>query len=170
MLRRICDAIDGFSVFLGHASGMFYFACIAISAFEVVLRYGFNSPTIWSAELTMVLCSSAWILSVGYITERRRHISITMLEMLVSRAVWHWLRLAQILIALGAVSVLAWAAWRPAAKALQRAEYSGTALNSLEPSVFKVLLVIGCLLYILQLLSNLVRWVQATERDGYDGH
>ena len=170
MFRRFCDTVDGVSVFLGYASGAFYAACIAISAAEVVLRYGFGAPTVWSAELTMVLCSSAWILAVGYVTEHRRHISITMLELLVSPKVWHWLRLFQIVVAIAAVSVLAWAAWGPAMKVLRRAEYSGSALNSLEPSYFKVMLVIGCLLYILQLLSNLVRWVQGTERDTRHGH
>ena len=170
MLRRFSDTVDSLSVFLGYASGAFYFACIAISAVEVVLRYAFNSPTVWSTELAMVLCSSAWIVSVGYVTEHRRHISITMLELLVPPKVWHWLRLFQILVAIAAVSVLAWAAWGPAMKVLKRAEYSGSALNSLEPSYFKVLLVIGCALYILQLLSNLVRWAQGTERDVHDGH
>ncbi len=170
MFHQYARFMDRISVFLGHACGAFYFACIAISGAEVILRYVFNAPTVWSTELTMILCASAWILSVGFVTERRRHISITMLEMIVSPRVWRYLRLFQILFAIGAVSVLAWAAWTPAMKVLKRIEYSGTALNSIEPSYFKFMLLVGCVLYILQLVANLVRWVDRSERETSNGH
>ena len=42
--------------------------------------------------------------------------------------------------------------------------------NATVATIVVVSLVIGCLLYILQLLSNLVRWVQGTERDTGHGH
>lgn len=74
------------------------------------------------------------------------------------------------LIAVGAVFVLMLALWDPAIRALKRTEYSGTALNSIQPTYLKVLLVAGCALYLFQLFANIVRWVQHTEKESAGGH
>ena len=164
------DAMDSFSVFVGQACSVLFFACIAVSAAEVVPRYGFNAPTLWSTELAMTLCASAWVLSVGYVTQRHRHISITMLELIVGERVWRKFRLIQMMIATGALFVLTMALYDPAAKVFVRTEYSGTAMNSPQPTYLKILLFLGCIFYILQLLANIVRWFQHTEGDVTGGH
>src|SRR3546814_11446003 len=111
------------------------------------MRYGFDRPTSWSTELSMTLCATAWVLAAGYVTERNRHISITMLELIVGPRIWRFFRLLQLLAAFLAVSILACAVWGPAMKVLSRPEFSGTAMNSLQPSYPKVLLLVGCVLY-----------------------
>lgn len=170
ILARYADAMDAISVFVGQGCSVLFFACIAVSAFEVVMRYGFDAPTSWSTELAMTLCAAAWVASVGYVTQRHRHISITMLELAVGERMWRRFRLVQMLVALVAVATLMAALWGPAAKALARMETSGTALNSIQPVIFKVLIVAGCGLYIAQLLANLVRFAQGTERGVDGGH
>lgn len=162
--------IDRFSVFIGQACSVLLFTCIAVSAWEVVMRYGFDRPTVWTIELAMALCASAWVLSVGYVTQRNRHISITMLELLVGPRVWRLFRLFQMLISIGAIFVLLLALWDPAVKALSRVEHSGTAMNSIQPTILKVLLAIGCVLYLLQLLANVIHWAQGTESEVDGGH
>lgn len=167
---RYADVMDRISVFIGHSCSVLFFACIAVSALEVVMRYGFDRPTVWSTEVAMTLCASAWVLAVGYVTERHRHISITMVEMLVGPRIWHYFRLFQMLIAAAAVAVLTMALWGPAMKVLKRTEYSGTAMNSIQPTYLKVIIVIACILYVLQLLANIIRWFQGTEGDVSNGH
>ncbi len=170
LFTRYADAMDRISVFIGQACSVLLFACIVASAAEVVMRYGFDMPTVWSTELAMTLCATAWVLSVGFVTQRNRHISITMLELVVGPKVWRIFRLIQMLIAFGAVLVLTMALWKPAIKVLGRTEYSGTAFNSIQPTIFKVLIVIGCILYLAQLVANIIRWVQRTEGDLSGGH
>ncbi|MGP3698466.1 TRAP transporter small permease subunit [Rhodobacter sp. NSM] len=170
LLARYADAMDRASVFIGQGCSVLFFACIAVSALEVVLRYGFDSPTTWSVEVAMMLCATAWVLSVGFVTERHRHISITMLELVVGPRVWRIFRLLQMIISFGAVFVLTMALWGPAMKVLRRTEYSGTAMNSIQPTLLKLLIVVGCVLYLMQLLANLIRWVQHTEKDVSGGH
>lgn len=170
LLAGYAATMDRISVFIGRGCSVLFFACIAVSALEVVMRYGFDRPTVWSTELAMALCASAWVLSVGYVAERHRHISITMIEMLISPRLWRLFRLVQMLIAAGAIFVLTLALWGPAMKVLRRTEYSGTAMNSIQPSYLKVLLVIGCILYMLQLLANIIRWAQNTEGEITGGH
>ncbi len=170
LLASYADWMDRISVFIGQGCSILFFTCIAISALEVVLRYGFDMPTVWSTELAMTLCAVAWVISVGFVTERNRHISITMLEIVVGERVWRIFRLFQMLIAFGAIFVLTMALWGPAGKVLARTEYAGTALNSIQPTIFKVLIVIGCLLYLAQLAANIIRWIQRTEGDMSSGH
>lgn len=170
LLARYADLMDRLSVFVGHGCSVFFFACIAVSALEVVMRYVFDAPTDWSTEVAMTLCASAWVLSVGFVTQRNRHIAITMVEMLVSPRVWRLFRLVQMLVAVGAVGVLGVALWDPAQRALARVEHSGSAMNSVQPTYLKALLVVGCLFYILQLLANIIRWVQRTETEVGGGH
>lgn len=170
LLARYADFMDRLSVFIGHGCSVLFFACIAVSALEVVMRYGFDRPTVWSTELAMTLCASAWVLAVGYVTQRHRHISITMIETLVGEKVWRVLRLVQMLIAFGAIFVLTLALWDPMLKVLRRTEHSGTALNSLQPTYLKILLVVGCGLYLLQLAANIIRWVQHSEGEIAGGH
>lgn len=170
LFSRYADGMDRVSVFVGHACSVLFFACIIASALEVVMRYGFDRPTSWSTELSMTMCATAWVLAVGYVTERNRHISITMLELVVGPRVWRVFRLIQLLVAFGAVAVLARAVWGPAMKVIARPEYSGTAMNSIQPSYLKVMLLIGCILYLLQLAANIIRWVQNTEKGATGGH
>lgn len=170
LLATFADMMDRVSVFIGQACSILFFTCIAVSAAEVVLRYGFDMPTVWSTELTMTLCATAWVLTVGFVTERNRHISITMLELMVGPRVWRFFRLFQLLIAFGAVFVLTMALWKPAMKVLSRTEHTGTAFNSIQPTIFKVLIVIGCILYMAQLASNIIRWTQRTEKEVLGGH
>lgn len=170
LLAGYAEIMDRFSVFIGHACSTLFFACIVISALEVVLLYGFDSPTVWSTELAMTLCATVWVLSVGYVTQRNRHISITMMELLVSPRVWRYFRLVQLLVAFGAILVLTMALWGPAAKVLGRTEHSGTAFNSPQPTYLKVLIVVGCGLCLAQLVANIIRWVQNSEGDLSGGH
>ena len=74
------------------------------------------------------------------------------------------------LVAMGAVGVLAVALWDPAVKAVRQMEHSGSALNSIQPTYLKVLIVVGCVFYVLQLLANVIRWTQNTEKDVAHGH
>lgn len=170
LLASYAELMDRISVFIGHGCSVLFFACIVVSALEVVMRYGFDRPTVWSTELAMTLCASAWVLAVGYVTVRHRHISITMIETLVSDRTWRVMRLIQMLIAAGAVFVLTLALWHPMLKVLNRTEHSGTALNSLQPTYLKILLVVGCVLYLLQLAANIIRWFQHTEGEIAGGH
>ncbi len=168
--ERYASVMDGVSVFVGQACSVLFFACIVISAGEVVMRYGFHRPTIWSTELVMTLCATAWVLSVGYVTERNRHISITMLEIVVGPRAWHLFRLFQLLIAIVAFGVLVLALWKPAMHSLVSPQRTGSALNSIQPTYFKVLMVVGVSFYILQLLANLIRWVLKTEKIDGNGN
>jgi TRAP-type C4-dicarboxylate transport system permease small subunit len=156
-LRRFCHAIDHVSEFLGLAAAQLYLLCALITTYEVVMRYVFHAPTQWAFEVVMVLCASAWILSVGYVTRHRRHIGITVLYVLAPPRVRWVLDLLINLVAIVAVAILMYAAWEPAMRAIRSIQRTGSAFNSPEPTILKTMLVIGAALYLLQLIANLVK-------------
>lgn len=165
---RLARRMDSISVFIGYACIIPYFLCIALSIYEVVMRYVFRTPTQWTFEVLMVLCASSWALSSGYVTQRNRHIAITMMETLVSDATWRVLRLLALCVSAFAVAVLIWATWHPAMRALAMMERSGSAFNAPTPTYLKLVLVAGAVLYLLQLFANIVHWFANTPEQGQD--
>jgi len=145
------------SEFLGLAAAQLYLLCALITTYEVVMRYVFHAPTQWAFEVVMVLCATAWLLSVGYVTRHRRHIGITVLYVLAPPRVRWVLDLLINLVALAAVAILMYAAWEPAMRAIGSIQRTGSAFNSPEPTILKTMLVIGAALYLLQLIANLVK-------------
>ena len=156
-MRGILRAIDHLSQFLGLAAAQLYLLCALITTYEVVMRYVFHAPTQWAFEMVMVLCASAWLLSVGYVTRHRRHIGITVLYLMAPPRVRFALDLFINLAALAAVLTLAYAAFEPAVRAISSIQRTGSAFNSPEPTILKTLLVFGAGLYALQLIANLVK-------------
>ena len=62
---------------------------------------------------------------------------------------------------LAAVAILAYASWEPMVRVFERIERSGSAFNSPQPTILKTVLVLGALLYALQLVVNLIKLVAA---------
>lgn len=150
--------IDSFSILLGQACMVFYYACIIISVIEVFRRYVLNMPSEWAFETVMALCASAWILSAGYVTQQRRHIAITVLEMVVQKKTWRGLILVQLILAVLAVIGLAVSMYEPALDSIAIMETSGSAFDTAAPPYLKTLLLVGSILYVMQLLANIVQW------------
>ena len=144
------------SRFLGHAIGQLYLACAAITVFEVVMRYAFTAPTQWSYEVVMTLCALAWVLSAGYITLYRRHIAITVVTDLASAPVRRRLDLTATIVSLAAIYVLLEASMEPALQAVDLVQRSGSGFNSPMPMLLKLGLAVGTLLYVVQLVANLL--------------
>ena len=135
--------IDRLNRWLGEWLAGLYLVAVVITAYEVVMRYLFNSPTTWAFELTVLVCAVGYLFGGGYVTEQKAHIAISVLRDLTPARVAWWLDLVAYLVGIVAMAGFAWAAWRPALRALSVGERSGSALNSLSPTVIKSLLVVA---------------------------
>jgi TRAP-type mannitol/chloroaromatic compound transport system permease small subunit len=164
-MRSVLNGMDRVSQFLGLAVAHFYLVCALVTAYEVIMRYLFNAPTLWAFEVVMVTCASAWVLSGAYVTMRRGHIAITVLYQYTRGWARWYLDLFIQLVTLASMSVLLYALWEPMSSALRGGvERSGTSFNSPEPAVLKTMLFAGALLYALQTLANLMRHLQRSGR------
>ena len=149
--------IDWLNRLLGERLCYLYLAATVITAYEVVLRYLFDAPTVWAFELTILLCAICYLLSGGFVTAQRKHIAITSAYYLMPARIRWWLDLLALLTGILATGLLVWAAWRPAILAVTIVERTGSAWNSPSPAIIKPLIAIGALLIVLQLLVQLYR-------------
>ena len=149
--------IDHFSKFSGLAVSQLYLIAALCTIYEVVSRYVFHAPTQWAFEVVMVLCASAWMLSAGYITLHQRHISINVLYLMAGDKGKWYLDLFAYGVGVIALWLLCDDAIVRALDSIRMGEKMGSAWNSPQPLVLKTMLVIGALMYLIQLLVNMHR-------------
>ena len=124
--------------------------------YEVVSRYFFNAPTIWSHELSVMLCASAFLLGGPYVHQHRSHIVISIAAERFSPA---WRSRANVLVALLTLIffvALSIATLQQATDSIAFIEQSGTALNWPIPVFVKTLFAIVCAFMALQSLLQLL--------------
>ncbi|MEM8755442.1 MAG: TRAP transporter large permease subunit, partial [Pseudomonadota bacterium] len=163
MRRDDAGAKDGFAIvdhlsrFSGLAVAQLYLICAAVTVYEIVARYVFHSPTSWAFEVAMSVCAVAWMISAGYVTLKKRHIGITVFYVMAGdRGKWT-LDLVAMLVGVVALFLLADDAIGRALESVDIVEKSGSAFNSPQPAMLKSVLAIGALVYLAQLLVNLIR-------------
>lgn len=155
-LHRIAGLISRTSVFLGRGCGIFYLTAIALSIYEVFMRYVLGTPTAWTNEVIMALVATAWMLCIGAVTQQHRHITVTAMELVVGERVWRRMARIAVMLSLLAAAGLLYASWKPMVSVLASPLTSGSSFDSPAPTYIKTLLVVACAIYILQLLANLV--------------
>ncbi len=154
-MHLLVESVGKLSVFLGKACGVFYITAIALSVYEVVMRYALGAPTSWTSETIMILVATAWLFCVGAVTQQRRHITVTTMELLVGETVWNRMKKVAIAISLVAVAGLIVMLWGPMVKVLNAPQTTGSAFDPPSPTYIKTAFVVAACLYLLQLLANL---------------
>ena len=70
----IIRAIDGFSDITGKLIGLSMLFLVVIISYEVVMRYGFNAPTVWVYESSFMVNGAAFMLGCGYALYKGAHV------------------------------------------------------------------------------------------------
>lgn len=131
---------------LGIVFALAILASAAILLFEVVLRYGFNRPTIWAHETVIFLNACAFVFGGLYVAARDAHIRVVLFYDRLSQ---QWRRRFNITISLACMLAslfFAWAAWQSVKKAVWtptgaiRLESSGSAWDPPTPGLLKLFL------------------------------
>jgi TRAP-type C4-dicarboxylate transport system permease small subunit len=161
-MREVMARLTGW---IAGAASFLFVIIVAISALEVGLRYGFQSPTIWVHELSVALAAAAFTIGGPIVHAHRRHISITyLLDRLGARA-RRWIAALNSLLTLICLGLLAWASSAQALQALRDIETSGTALNWPTPVVLKCLLALCCAWMLLQTFAHLANDLRGRRPD-----
>ena len=149
--------MDHVSRFSGLAVAQLYIFCVVVTVYEIVARTFFNAPTPWAFEIVMVTCATAWTISSGYITLKRRHIGITVFYVLgTDRSRW-WLDVVAYVVGIVALFLLIDDALVRSLHSIGLVERSGSSFNAPQPMILKTMLVVGGMLYLAQLLVNMHR-------------
>jgi TRAP-type C4-dicarboxylate transport system permease small subunit len=160
-MRALIDRVVG-----GVAAGAStcFVVIVAIAAMEVVLRYAFDSPTIWVHELSVALAACAFLLGGPVVHQRRGHIAITFFLDRMPPSARRLVACLNSFLTLVFLTLLSWAAGAQALQALDSMETSGTATNWPTPVVLKGLLAVCALWMLLQTLVQFWRDARAVVR------
>jgi len=156
ILKAFLKFIDAVNEKVGNLLSYFLFFFFVLLLMEVILRYFFNSPTVWANELAQMLFGAYAILAGGYILRTGGHVNVDILYSRLSRkqrAVLDIVTSSLFFLFCGMLLVyggsLAW-------DSLARFEHSQSAWNPpLYPA--KLMIPLAALLLMLQGLAKLIR-------------
>lgn len=136
----------------------YVYAVVAVLTFgEVCSRYFFNSPTQWTLEIVILLAAVHYMIAGPQAYAGEAHIRITVLYDRLPRAIQKALTLFERLVVGLTAGLVGWWAVRQAQSALAIGERTGSNLNTLSPTILKVVLAIALGLFALQALAHLAR-------------
>lgn len=73
---RIGYVLDKISVGFGLLSGILLICIAVLGTYEVVMRYFFNSPTVWVLETTIYLAIASTFLALAYVLVEKAHVNV----------------------------------------------------------------------------------------------
>ncbi len=156
--------LSQFALWLGRIAAWCFGAIILVMVYEVVARYGFNAPTAWAHEMSVMLAGFAFIFGGAFCMAEGTHMRISVMveNRPALERVSHWLSLTAGTIYL---SGLAYASWRMADRAIWRfaldgtwtPERTGSSFNAPVPAFLKGMLFLGAVLFLLVLLNHALK-------------
>jgi TRAP-type C4-dicarboxylate transport system permease small subunit len=149
-LGRVSDRI-------GETTSLAFIVIVAISAYEVVMRYAFAAPTSWVHEISVTLAAAAFAIGGPYVHDTRQHIAITFFFDRMPPRARRAVRVLQSLLIAAFLALLTWTAGKQALVSIDERETSGTALNWPTPMFVKTVFALCCLYLLVQSLVHI--WV-----------
>lgn len=148
--------IDRLTYGIGIAVSLLFLLDVAFIAYEVVMRYALNAPTIWVHEATIFLTAIAFLFGGAYAQLKHRHIAITALYDRFTPHAKRRCDLINLVLTIAYLAGLGYAAVLLCRPAWESGERSGTAWNMPTPVVLKTLMLVAIILFALQALSQLI--------------
>jgi len=78
-IKTIIKGINGFSTITANTARWLVMIIISITVYDTVMRYFFNSPTIWAYELAGWLLGPLWLLGGAYVLLHDEHVRLDIL-------------------------------------------------------------------------------------------
>ncbi|MCX5918096.1 MAG: TRAP transporter small permease subunit [Deltaproteobacteria bacterium] len=84
-MERILKTIDRMNEWMGNWVRVLVYAFTGLVCFEVLLRYGFNKPTIQLPVIVTMTAAAMYVLSMGNIARQDGHVRIDVFTRLLSK-------------------------------------------------------------------------------------
>jgi TRAP-type C4-dicarboxylate transport system permease small subunit len=146
---------DRISLRLGNALSLLFLVAVALTVYEVVMRYAFNTPTIWVHDMVIVLSAVCFVFGGALASQQRNHIQMASYFDKAPPKVRGFLD--QLCDCLSAIflAMFLYGALRIALPSLELMETSGRAWDVPIPAFLKTVLAAGAALMLAQTLSHL---------------
>lgn len=151
---------------VGRYLSWLFLIAVAISFYEVVMRYVFNAPTIWVHETTIMLVAVSFAYGGAYAMARDSHIRIGLLYNWVSPRTRRYLDILNALLTLLFLVGIGYAAIEFTEKSLfapdgrLRLEGTGSAWNPPFPPLVKSVLLLCIALMAVQTVLHLIKAIK----------
>ena len=156
MLKKILHVIDGISEWVGRIDSFLLLIVIGATFYEVIVRYFFHNPTSWSNELCSIIFAIYIMLGGAYIYSHKAHICMDILSSHYSPRVKALVDILTYFLAFSFLFVMTWKGGERMIQTIATNEHSTTVwAPSMIP--FRSALPVGCALFLLQTLAQLVR-------------
>ena len=148
--------VDRFVSVLSRLAMFLTVVVVVITFYEVVMRYLFQSPTLWVNELTLWLGSVIFLMAGVYTMQRRAHIRITAVYDIAPRSVRLVFDVVAVLVVVAYAAMMIYAGFDVAFDTLTRWERFGTFWNPPIPATVKPLVLVVTFLVAVQAVNNLL--------------
>jgi len=150
------DTIDKINCWIGKVVSIFVLLIMSITLLEVVLRYGFNRPTMWVHETSQQIFAIAFLLGSAYTLQEGGHVRVDILYRRFSTRGRAILEIATSILYFLFNGVLLWKGGEMAYESVMMLEKTQTPW---EPYVFHVILAIP-IAAALMLLQGIVDFIR----------
>ncbi|WP_051308978.1 TRAP transporter small permease [Desulfogranum japonicum] len=159
--------IDRIFIRLGHFVSVLFLVVVCISFFEVIMRYVFNSPTIWVHETTSFLVSLAMLFGGISVYASEKHIAMTFIADSFPVIIrWYTTLFVEICTLVFAI-MMTYGAFLSAKDAFIspfgkfRMQTSGSALDMPFPALNKGFFFLTCVMLVFLVILHLLRHVMS---------
>ena len=159
-MDTIAKLIDQLNEGIGKLNAMLILPLVAVVFYEVIMRYAFNSPTVWGFEMTVFIYGVHFMLGLAITENRSGHVQVDVLVNAFPKKVRAAIGiLTSLVIFLPVWSCMAYYAVDFAATSTSHLEVNST---SWAPAIwpYKVLMALGFVLLFLQGISTLIKHIQ----------
>lgn len=150
------NPFDKLSIFLGRVTMLMIVVLVCVMFYEVVVRYAFESPTLWANELSLWIAGMIFLVSGLYAMQQRSHIRIFLLYDVMPRPLQKVCDLISTSLIFVFAAAMIWGNYNEARDKLIRWETFGTAFDPPIPATMKPLVLLMITLIALQALMNLI--------------
>jgi len=151
--------VDNINEYVGRATSFIIPIIMLIVSLEVVMRYVFDSPTIWAWDINIQLFALVVFLGGGYTALKKGHVNI---DILYGRLSSKKQALLDVITAPIFFLFMVILVWKLGGMALQSVEEQEVMSTILAPPIYplKILVTIGVLLFLLQGVASLLQSIK----------
>ncbi|MFT2098005.1 TRAP transporter small permease subunit [Marinomonas sp. 2405UD66-6] len=164
------NALDRFIYKLGNILSLLFILTVAISFYEVLMRYVFNAPTIWVHETASFLGGCLFVFGGIYALSINKHVRVVLIYDMVSDRTRRWLNVFHHIMGLIFSGLLSWAAYQVVQDSWFspfgeiRLETSGSAWNPAFPALVKGMIFLTLSIMFVQFLLHLIQEINGLRK------
>lgn len=148
--------VDRVSLAISRVAMFFTAVIVLIMFYEVVMRYVFESPTLWVNEMSLWIAGALYLSAGLYVMQQRAHIRVFVIYDMFPRSLQRVCDTISTLAIVAFAFAIIWGAFWEAWQKMMRWETFGTAWDPPIPATIKPLFLVLITLTALQAVANLI--------------